>query len=51
LLQQLKPGGKMVVPTGVAEAQVLTLVEKSAQGRVSVREIMPVRFALLETAN
>ena len=51
LLQQLKPGGKMVVPTGVAEAQVLTLVEKSMQGRLSVREIMPVRFALLETAN
>ena len=51
LLQQLRPGGKMVVPTGVPETQVLTLVEKSAQGRISVKEIMPVRFALLETAN
>ena len=51
LLGQLKSGGKMVVPTGVAEAQVLSLVEKSATGRISVREIMPVRFAVLETTN
>jgi protein-L-isoaspartate(D-aspartate) O-methyltransferase len=51
LLSQLKPGGRMVVPTGVAEAQVLSLVEKSATGRISVKEIMPVRFAVLETAN
>ena len=51
LLQQLKAGGRMVVPTGVADAQVLTLVEKSAEGRISVKEIMPVRFALLETAS
>jgi protein-L-isoaspartate(D-aspartate) O-methyltransferase len=51
LLGQLKPGGRMVVPTGVAEAQVLTLVEKSGGGRISIREIMPVRFASLETAN
>jgi len=51
LLQQLKAGGRMVVPTGVAEAQVLTLVEKSEAGRISVKEIMPVRFALLETAS
>jgi protein-L-isoaspartate(D-aspartate) O-methyltransferase len=50
LLQQLKPGGRMVVPTGIADAQVLTLVEKSPQGKISLREIMPVRFALLETA-
>lgn len=51
LLQQLKPGGRMVVPTGVAEAQVLTLVEKSPEGRIAIKEIMPVRFAVLETAN
>ena len=51
LLGQLKPGGRMVIPTGIAEAQVLTLVEKSATGRISLREIMPVRFAALETAS
>jgi protein-L-isoaspartate(D-aspartate) O-methyltransferase len=51
LLGQLKAGGRMVVPTGVADSQVLSLVEKSGTGRISVREIMPVRFAALETAN
>jgi protein-L-isoaspartate(D-aspartate) O-methyltransferase len=51
LLGQLKPGGRMVIPTGVADAQVLTLVEKAAGGRIAVREIMPVRFAAMETAN
>ena len=49
LLHQLKPGGRMVVPTGMAQAQVLTVVEKSLAGRISVKEVMPVRFALLET--
>lgn len=51
LLGQLRPGGRMVIPTGVADAQMLTLVEKSAAGRITVREIMPVRFAVLETAS
>jgi protein-L-isoaspartate(D-aspartate) O-methyltransferase len=51
LLGQLKAGGRMVVPTGRAESQVLSLVEKSGTGRIRVREIMPVRFAALETAN
>ena len=51
LLGQLRPGGRMVIPTGVADAQMLTLVEKSAAGRIAVREIMPVRFAVLETSS
>jgi protein-L-isoaspartate(D-aspartate) O-methyltransferase len=49
LLMQLKPGGRMVVPTGMAEEQALTLVERGADGRYSTREILPVRFAMLET--
>jgi protein-L-isoaspartate(D-aspartate) O-methyltransferase len=48
LLQQLKPGGKMVIPTGIAGAQQLLLVEKDAAGAVSTKEILPVRFAQLE---
>ena len=48
LLQQLKPGGRMVIPTGIAGAQQLLLVEKDAAGAVSTKEILPVRFAQLE---
>jgi len=50
LLKQLADGGKMVVPTGMPEAQSLTLVEKSETGKISSREVLPVRFALLELA-
>jgi protein-L-isoaspartate(D-aspartate) O-methyltransferase len=48
LLAQLKPGGRMVLPTGIPERQVLTLVEKSANGTLKTREILPVRFSELE---
>jgi protein-L-isoaspartate(D-aspartate) O-methyltransferase len=49
LLQQLKPGGRMVLPTGLAEDQTLTVVEKDVAGRARIRELMSVRFSLLET--
>jgi len=48
LLAQLKPGGRMVIPTGIPDKQTLTLVEKSATGSLSAREILPVRFSELE---
>src|SRR5918994_2129592 len=32
LLQQLRPGGRMVLPTGLTEDQKLTVVEKNAAG-------------------
>ena len=48
LLGQLKSGGRMVVPTGIPEKQALVLVEKSASGSLSTREILPVRFSELE---
>jgi len=48
LLGQLKPGGRMVVPTGIPDKQALVLVEKSASGSLSTREILPVRFSELE---
>lgn len=51
LLQQLKPGGRMVLPTGTAEAQELMVVMKDAAGKVSTRGVMPVRFAMLEAAD
>jgi protein-L-isoaspartate(D-aspartate) O-methyltransferase len=49
LLRQLKPGGRMVLPLGGDEAQVLAVVRKNADGEVSVRESIPVRFTRLET--
>ena len=48
LLAQLKPGGRMVIPTGIPDKQTLMLVEKSAAGSLTAREILPVRFSELE---
>jgi protein-L-isoaspartate(D-aspartate) O-methyltransferase len=48
LLQQLKPSGKMVIPSGIPDQQQLLLVEKNHQGRISTREILAVRFSELE---
>jgi len=48
LLDQLKPGGKMVIPAGLPDAQQLILVEKDSHGRVTTTEVLPVRFGQLE---
>jgi protein-L-isoaspartate(D-aspartate) O-methyltransferase len=50
LLLQLKPGGRMVIPAGLPEAQQLLLVEKDSSGRARTKEILPVRFSQLESA-
>lgn len=48
LLKQLKPGGRMVLPLGASFLiQQLVLVEKAADGRISSREITPVKFVPL----
>ena len=44
LVEQLKPGGRMVIPLGPASLMRLTLVEKGPDGRTKSREIIPVRF-------
>lgn len=49
LLEQLKPGGRLVLPLGPAEAQQLTVIDKDATGQISSREVIPVRFSRLET--
>ena len=49
LLDQLKPGGRLVLPLGPAEAQRLTVIDKGADGRTRARELIPVRFSRLET--
>lgn len=48
LVQQLKPGGRMVIPVGGAFAvQQLMLVTKDEDGTVRSRSLMPVRFVPL----
>lgn len=45
LVEQLKPGGRMVIPVGsVYGVQNLILVEKDAGGEVRTRNLLPVRF-------
>ncbi len=51
LLAQLKPGGKMVIPAGIEDAQQLMLVEKNEKGQLNVEEILPVRFSSLTTSH
>src|SRR5690348_197709 len=49
ILDQIKPGGRIVLPLGPDEAQWLTVVDKGADGQTSVRELIRVRFSRLET--
>jgi protein-L-isoaspartate(D-aspartate) O-methyltransferase len=50
LIHQLRPGGRMVIPAGLPDSQQLILVEKGADGRLSTKELLPVRFSQLEGA-
>lgn len=48
LIEQLKPGGKMVIPVGSRfMTQQLLFVEKAGDGTVSTRQVLPVRFVPL----
>jgi protein-L-isoaspartate(D-aspartate) O-methyltransferase len=48
LLEQLRPGGRMVIPVGSDPGDAeLTLVEKDLAGGVHTRELLPVRFVPL----
>lgn len=48
LIEQLKPGGRMVIPVGADGAmQNLQLIVKSADGALQVRQVLAVRFVPL----
>jgi protein-L-isoaspartate(D-aspartate) O-methyltransferase len=49
LIDQLKPGGRMVIPAGGSyEQQVLLLVEKQPDGSYTTKRTLPVRFVPLK---
>lgn len=48
LIEQLAPGGRLVIPLDTASGdQVLTLIEKDSHGTVTRRKVLPVRFVPL----
>jgi protein-L-isoaspartate(D-aspartate) O-methyltransferase len=48
LLDQLVPGGRLVMPVGDQESyQALVVVQKDAAGRLTSRRLVPVRFVPL----
>jgi protein-L-isoaspartate(D-aspartate) O-methyltransferase len=48
LIQQLKPGGRMVIPVGGRFAvQYLLMIEKDENGEIRTRQITAVRFVPL----
>jgi protein-L-isoaspartate(D-aspartate) O-methyltransferase len=48
LVEQLKPGGRMVIPLGGAgDVQYLKLLTKRADGGVEEKRVLPVRFVPL----
>ncbi|HEY0313398.1 MAG TPA: protein-L-isoaspartate(D-aspartate) O-methyltransferase [Allosphingosinicella sp.] len=49
LIDQLRPGGRLVMPLGGKDVQQLAVIEKRLDGSLATREVMPVRFTQLET--
>jgi protein-L-isoaspartate(D-aspartate) O-methyltransferase len=45
LVEQLEPGGKMIIPIGTPfSAQMLMLIEKQEDGSITTRQVLPVQF-------
>lgn len=49
LLEQLRPGGRLVMPLGPEDGpQILTVVERRPDGELLQRPVLPVRFSPLQ---
>ena len=52
LLQQLAPGGRMIVPIGqTSTTQSLMLITKNTKGKITKKNLMPVRFVPMVPGN
>jgi protein-L-isoaspartate(D-aspartate) O-methyltransferase len=51
LIEQLEPGGRMIIPIGGHDIQQLSVIDKTGSSEIRTREIMPVRFTELETSS
>jgi protein-L-isoaspartate(D-aspartate) O-methyltransferase len=51
LIEQLRPGGRMVIPAGLEQQQQLMLIEKDLDGHLDSTEILPVLFSRMITAH
>lgn len=48
LIEQLKPGGRMVIPVGPeGEVQSLAVIDKSEDGKATRRDLMDVQYVPL----
>lgn len=50
LVEQLAPGGRLLMPKGVGEQMTLVLVTRAPGGEVHTEELLPVRFVPLTGA-
>src|SRR5262245_43885593 len=51
LIEQLQPGGRMVIPAGLEDAQQLIVVDKAEDRRTRTKQLIPVRFSVLITSH
>jgi len=50
LIEQLAPGGRMVIPAGLPDSQKLMLVTRNAAGKLATTEVLEVAFSQLQRA-